>query len=77
MSINIKTGRLRARKRETKDTSSSNLRCLSKVELIEKVKSSENPKEKAIRHDLKLHKILQKEIEIEGAELSKKQNENF
>ena len=47
MSINIKTGRLRARKRETKDTSSSNLRCLSKVELIEKVKSSENPKEKS------------------------------
>ena len=75
MSINIKTGRLRARKRETKDTSSSNLRCLSKVELIEKVQKTQ--KKKAIRHDLKLHKILQKEIEIEGAELSKKQNENF
>ena len=47
MLIKITTRTLRARKRETKDTSSSNLRWLSKEELIEKVKNSQNPKEKS------------------------------
>ena len=45
--------------------------------MIERVKKAQNQKKEAIRHAAKLHKIGQKEIEIEGVELSKEQNENL
>ena len=61
----------------TSDTSTANLRYLSREELIERVKNVQNQKKEAIRHASKLHKIVQKEVEIEGVELSKEQNENL
>ena len=61
----------------TSDTSTGNLRYLSREELIERVKKAQNQKKEAIRHATKLHKIVQKETEIEGVELSKEQNENL
>ena len=61
----------------TSDTSTANLRYLSREELIERVKNAQNQKKEAIRHASKLHKIVQKEIEKEGVELSKEQNENL
>ena len=57
----------------TSDTSTANLRYLSREELIERVKNAQNQKKEAIRHASKLHKIVQKEIEKEGVELSKEQ----
>ena len=61
----------------TSDTSTANLRYLSREELIERVKNAQNQKKEAIRHASKLHKIVQKETEMEGVELSKEQNENL
>ena len=59
----------------TSDTSTTNLRYLSRKR--ERVKNAQNQKKEAIRHASKLHKIVQKEVEIEGVELSKGQNENL
>ena len=53
------------------------MRYLSREELIERVKNVQNQKKETIRHASKLHKIVQKEVEIEGVELSKEQNENL
>ena len=79
MSIKIKTRSLEPERKRlrTSDTSTANLRYLSREELIERVKNAQNQKKEAIRHASKLHKIVQKEIEMEGVELSKEQNENL
>ena len=53
------------------------MRYLSREELIERVKNAQNQKKEAIRHASKFHKIVRKETEIEGVELSKEQNENL
>ena len=45
--------------------------------MIVRVKNAQNQKKETIRHASKLHKIVQKEIEKEGVELSKEQNENL
>ena len=57
--------------------STANWRYLSREELVERVKNAQNQKKEAIRNPWRLHKIIQKELEIEGVELSKKQNENL
>ena len=72
MQIKIKTRRKRLR---TSDTSTTNLRYLSREELIQRVKNAQNQKKEAIRHASKLNKIIQKEVETEGVELNKEQNE--
>ena len=80
VSIKIKTRKPRARKKETKDFRYINSKFeifISREELIERVKNAQNQKKEAIRHASKLHKIVQKETEMEGVELSKEQNENL
>ena len=65
------------KKLRTSDTSTTNPRYLSREELIERLRNAQNQKRDAIKRVSRLTKVIQKEIEMEGVTLSKRQNDEF